>query len=155
MNVLSALLALTIGLVLPMQAAINNQLKPVIGGSALMASLVSFTVGSLTLALIALLTGQKWHGMANLPRVESWMLLGGVMGALFVFGTTLLAPRLGLATMMSLIIAGQICMSLLFDRYGWLGAVLREVNGWRLAGAVLMVLGVLLVNFGDKWFAGR
>jgi transporter family-2 protein len=55
--------------------------------------------------------------------------------------------------MLSLIIAGQVCASLLFDRFGWLSMPLREISLPRLAGAALVVAGVLLVNFGDKWFS--
>lgn len=152
MNPIYPLFAFLIGVVVPLQAAINNQLKGVLGNSTLLAALVSFSVGSLCLAGLAVATGQKWQDLAQLGRVEWWMLLGGAMGAMFVFGTTLLAPRLGVAAMLSLVIAGQVCVSLMFDRFGWLAMPLREVNAPRLLGAALVVGGVLLVNFGDKWF---
>lgn len=155
MNPIYPLLALTIGLVVPLQAAINNQLKAVIGGSTILAALVSFAIGTLALLAVACLTGQKMSGLLQLPRVEWWMLLGGILGALFVFGTTFLAPRIGVAAMLSLIIAGQILASLLFDRQGLLGMPLRDINGWRLAGAVLVIAGVLLVNFGDRLGAAK
>ncbi|UXY15701.1 DMT family transporter [Chitiniphilus purpureus] len=150
MHVFLYALALTIGLVVPLQAAINNQLKALIGGSTVLAALVSFLVGSVVLAVAALATGQKWAGLANVARAEWWMLSGGVLGALFVFGSTLLAPRIGVAAMLSLIIAGQMFASLLFDRFGLLGMPLRDVGTWRLVGAGLVVAGVALVNFGDR-----
>ncbi|STR45467.1 DMT family transporter [Iodobacter fluviatilis] len=142
------LLALIIGLIVPLQSAVNNQLKGVIGGSTLLAALLSFSIGTLTLALIALLSGQKWAGLANLGNASWWMLTGGLMGALFVFGTTLLAPKIGVAAMVSLIISGQIIASLLFDRFGILGLPVREIGNLRILGAVLIAAGVLLVNFG-------
>lgn len=142
------LLALIIGLIVPLQSAVNNQLKGVIGGSTLLAALLSFSIGTLTLALIALLSGQKWAGLANLGNASWWMLTGGLMGALFVFGTTLLAPKIGVAAMVSLIISGQIIASLLFDRFGILGLPVREIGSLRILGAVLIAAGVLLVNFG-------
>lgn len=150
MNGLLLALAFVMGVVVPLQAAINHQLKLLIGGSPVLAALVSFAVGLVTLTIAALLSGQKWVGLTALPRAEWWMLSGGALGALFVFGTTLLAPRLGVAVMLSLIIAGQVCASLLFDRYGWLGMPLKEINSWRLGGALLVVAGVLLVNLGDR-----
>ncbi|WP_348945639.1 DMT family transporter [Chitinibacter sp. FCG-7] len=146
-----ALFALLIGLIVPLQAAVNNQLKTVIGGSTLLAALVSFAVGILTLLLMSALTGQKMGGLLSITKAEPWMLLGGVMGAMFVFGTTLIAPKLGAASMMALIIGGQVVASLLFDRFGWLGLPLRDLSWPRLLGAGLIVLGVLLVNFGDQW----
>ncbi|UGA40011.1 DMT family transporter [Chromobacterium haemolyticum] len=95
MNPIYPLFAFAIGVVVPLQAAINNQLKGVLGNSTLLAALVSFSVGSLCLAGLAVATGQKWQDLVQLGRVEWWMLLGGAMGVMFVFGTTLLAPRLG------------------------------------------------------------
>lgn len=147
-----SLLALTIGLVVPLQAAINHQLKSVIDHSTVLAALVSFSVGMLALLLIALTTGQKLGALLELPKAEPWMLLGGLLGALFVFGTTLLAPKLGAATMLSLIITGQIIASILFDHYGWLAMPIKEISWPRLLGAALVIIGVLLVNFGHDWF---
>ncbi|MFB9157197.1 DMT family transporter [Chromobacterium violaceum] len=156
MQTIFPLLAFLVGVVVPLQAAVNNQLRLLLGNSTLLAALVSFGTGCLTLALLSLATGQRWQNLAALARVEWWMLLGGVLGGVlgagFVFGTTLLAPRLGVATMVSLIIAGQVFTSLCFDRFGWLMMPLRELSAARLAGAALVVAGVLLVNFGDRWF---
>jgi transporter family-2 protein len=151
MTYLYSLLALTIGLIVPLQAAINNQLKSVIGQSTVLAALVSFSVGTLALLCIAIATGQKLSALANLPKAEAWMLIGGLLGAVFVFGTTLIAPKLGAATMLSLIITGQIIASMLFDRFGWFAMPLKDISWPRLLGALLVVIGVLLVNFGNEW----
>ncbi len=145
-----ALLALFIGLVIPLQAAVNNQLKASIGGSTLLAALVSFACGTVVLALVSFASQEKWSGLGQIGQAPWWQLSGGAMGALFVFGTTLLAPRLGLAAMLALIICGQVLASLAFDRFGLLGLPLRELSLPRLAGALLVIVGVLLVNFGDR-----
>ena len=55
------ILAFTIGCAIPLQAAINNQLKVHLDGSTLLASLVSFLVGTLALG----------HGLAISQRVRS------------------------------------------------------------------------------------
>lgn len=144
------ILALTVGFIVPLQSAVNNQLKALTGGSTVLAALVSFAVGTVALALAALLTQQKWSDLTGLSQVSWWQLTGGIMGALFVFGTTLLAPRLGVVVMLALIICGQILASLLFDRFGWLGMPVREISTPRLIGAALVLAGVLLVNFGDR-----
>lgn len=150
MQLVYFLLATAIGLVVPLQAAVNNQLRLLIGGSTVLAALVSFGVGTLTLGVTALLTGQRWAGLANLTQASAWQLGGGVLGAFFVFGSTLIAPRIGVAAMISLIIAGQVFASLLFDRFGLLGMPMRDVGFWRVSGALLVVIGVALVNFGDR-----
>ncbi len=150
MYLLYLLLALVIGLIVPLQSAVNNQLKLAIGGSTLLAALASFAIGTLALLLIALAGQQKLGGLALLGQVRWWQLSGGVMGALFVFGTTLLAPRIGVTVMVALIIGGQVLSSLLFDRFGLLGFAVREISLPRLAGVLLVLAGVLLVSFGDR-----
>lgn len=150
MQTLYFALAFAIGLVLPLQAAINNTLKPVLGGSTLLVALVSFCVGGLVLAGLSLLSAQPFGSLSNLPKVAWWQLLGGTLGAFFVFGTTLLAPRIGLAALMALIVAGQLCSSLLFDRIGVFGLAVRSVAWPQLVGVALVIAGVLLVNFGGR-----
>ena len=140
-------LAFAIGCAIPLQAAINNQLKGHLEQSTILAALVSFTVGTIALAVVALATGQRVIALGNLAEARAWQLTGGLLGALFVFGTTLLAPKIGVARMMALIIAGQVLVSILMDRGGWLGLPVRDVSVTRVAGAILVVAGVVLVNF--------
>jgi transporter family-2 protein len=143
----SVAFALAIGFAIPLQAAINSQLKLQLDQSTLLAALVSFTVGTLALAVVAMASGQRLAALGGVGRVPMWQLTGGLLGAMFVFGTTLLAPTLGVARMLALIIAGQVLVSLLMDRGGWLGLPVRELTFTRAAGGVLVVAGVVLVNF--------
>ena len=153
MILLLLFMAFVIGLVVPLQSAVNNSLRHTLGSGTLLAALVSFAVGTLTLGVVGLVTGQPFATLEGLPRVAWWQWLGGVMGAFFVFGTTLLAPRIGLAAMVSLIVAGQVLSSLAFDRFGILGLPVRDISWIRLAGAALILGGALLVNFGDRLFS--
>lgn len=141
------LLAFIIGCAIPLQAAINNQLKGNLDQSTLLAAFVSFAVGTVALAVMAIATGQKVGALANLGKVPAWQLIGGMLGAFFVFGTTLLAPAIGVARMLALIVAGQLVVSLLMDRGGWLGLPVRELTSARAIGALLIMAGVVLVNF--------
>ncbi len=153
MNAPLLLFAFFIGCMIPLQALINHTLRVSVGSGAVFAAFMNFVVGTVVLAAVCVLSGEKWVSLAGafkLASVAPWQLAGGLLGALFVFGTTLLAPRIGVATMLSLIIAGQILASLLFDRIGILGLVERELTVPRMLGALLIVAGVLLVNFGDR-----
>lgn len=143
-------MALAIGLIVPLQSAVNNALRLSLRSGTVLAALVSFAVGTVTLLAVGVATGQPFASLAGLPRVPWWQWLGGVMGAFFVFGTTLLAPRIGVAAMVSLIVAGQVVSSLLFDRYGLVGLPVRDISWIRLAGAALILVGGVLVNFGDR-----
>jgi bacterial/archaeal transporter family-2 protein len=150
MNALLVLFAFFIGCVIPLQAIINNSLRMSLGSGAVFAAMVNFVVGSIVLVAVCVLSGEKWSSVLKLSSVAPWQLVGGLLGAMFVFGTTLLAPRIGVATMLSLVVAGQVLASLVFDRAGILGMTVRELTTPRVLGAVLVVAGVLLVNFGDR-----
>lgn len=143
-------MALAIGLIVPLQSSVNNALRITLGSGTVLAALVSFAVGTISLLAVGVATGQPFASLAGLPRVPWWQWLGGVMGAFFVYGTTLLAPRIGVAAMVSLIVAGQVVSSLLFDRYGLVGLPVRDISWIRLAGAALILGGAVLVNFGDR-----
>ncbi len=153
MVLLLLLLAFTIGMGLPLQAAINSSLRDTLKSGSVLAALVSFSVGTLALAAVGLLAGQPFTALAGLPRIAWWQWVGGFLGATFIFGSTMLAPRIGLAAMTTLIVAGQVVMSLVFDRFGWLGIPLRGLSWVRLVGALLLLVGAVLVNFGDRWLA--
>lgn len=139
--------AFVIGCLIPLQAAVNNQLKAHVGDSTVMASLVSFGVGTIALAVIAAAGDTRWKALGGLSDAKAWQLTGGLLGAVFVFGTTLLAPRIGVAKMVALILAGQVIVSILLDHHGWIGLAVRELTPLRLAGAGLVVAGVVMVNY--------
>jgi bacterial/archaeal transporter family-2 protein len=75
----------------------------------------------------------------------SWS--GGIFGAIYIAISILLLPKFGAATVIALIVAGQMFGSLAFDHFGLLGVPIHPANGVRLAGAVLLVLGVILIRF--------
>ena len=58
-----------------------------------------------------------------------------------------------MAAMISLIVAGQVLSSMVFDRFGLLGLPVRDITWIRVAGATLLLLGAVLVNFGDRWLS--
>jgi bacterial/archaeal transporter family-2 protein len=140
------LFAFAIGCMVPLQAAINASVRGHLGGSTLLASFLNFAVGGVALAIVATLAGERWQALGGVAQAKPWQLTGGLLGAVFVFATVLVAPKIGLAKMVALVIAGQVAMSLIADHYGWIGLAVREITPIRTAGALLVVVGVLMVN---------
>lgn len=58
----------------------------------------------------------------------------------------LLIPRLGAATVLALLVAGQLLASIALDHFGLFGLPQRPVDLSRLAGAVLLLGGVVLIR---------
>jgi bacterial/archaeal transporter family-2 protein len=66
------------------------------------------------------------------------------MGVVVVLTITVVTPRIGAAATIGLLIAGQLAMGVLIDRYGWFGVEQVPLNWPRVLGVVLLAVGALL-----------
>jgi len=144
-NQLGLLLMFLAGGLLAIQAAINSRL----GGfleSPIQAAFVSLASGAVGLAVLLLVMRQGLPGVSRLLAVHPVFLLGGLMGAAIVTATILSVPKFGIANVFLLALAGQITLSLIIDQYGWFGVRVISVDIWRVAGVILVIAGVALLN---------
>lgn len=137
--------AIAIGAGLPVQAALNSELGRAVQ-SPIYGALLSFVVGIAGLLLYLFATRvdlSTWRQAFDLPWYY-W--LGGLLGALYVTGIIILAPRLGTALTFGLTIAGQMIIGLIMDHYGWLGLPVKPINWSGVLGVVLIIGGVVLIR---------
>ena len=137
--------AIVVGLVLPLQAGINAQLR--IGlGHPVLAALASFAVGTVALLLLAAGVRTPLPVSGGLARIPWWQWTGGLLGAGYIAAAVVLAPRLGAATLIAAVVAGQMIASLVLDHFGWAGFAQHAISGPRLLGAGLVIVGVVLIQ---------
>jgi transporter family-2 protein len=141
----SILLAIMAGFCLPTQAGINAQLN-LWSRSAILTATISFAVGTIGLAVYALILKTPWPAGDSISRYPWWIWSGGLLGAFLVASTVVLAPRLGAASMVALIVAGQMLASICLDHFGWIGYPVHPVNGLRMLGVFFLVGGVVLIR---------
>ncbi|MFI5152139.1 MAG: DMT family transporter [Chitinophagales bacterium] len=139
------LIALVLGAILPIQAAINTRLVKTVG-TPVAAAFVSFAVGTLALLIYLLITRQfNWQGTMAL-QAPWWIWIGGLLGTFYVAGIVALLPSLGTVLTFSLVIAGQTIAAVIIDHFGWLNVAIREVSPGRIVGIILLIIGVVLVR---------
>lgn len=139
------LFALAAGAMLPFQAGVNAQLAEWVG-SPVRAAFVSFVVGAIALLFIAALVFKPLPTASRLAEVPWWAWTGGLLGAFYVAGSITSAPRLGAVTLIALIVAGQAVASLAVDHFGLVGFDEHHISAGRVAGVLLLCVGVLLVR---------
>lgn len=139
------LLALVAGAAMPTQAATNNKMAGVVG-NPILAAFISFFVGTIALFLYMLLSGSPISSLTSVKEAPAIAWIGGFLGAFFVTAAVMLVPRLGVAMTFSLIIAGQMIVTLFIDHFGLLGVPVKEVSLARVAGMVLIAGGVVLIR---------
>jgi transporter family-2 protein len=144
-TLLLVLLGLAAGSGIPVQASLNSALRQHLGRPE-WATLVNFGVGFVAMAAVLLVQRVALPTAAQVARAPWWTWTGGALGAFFVFATVVLTPRLGVATSLAVILAGQLLSALVLDHVGALGLATREVTPGRLAGVVLLAAGVFLVQ---------
>jgi len=136
--------AFLIGMMLPVQAGVNAQLRTGLG-DPLLAALASFAIGTVALLLVALAARSRLAA-TPLSDIPWWQWTGGLLGAMYIAAAVVLAPRLGAATLIAAIVAGQMITSLVLDARGWVGFAQQPLTPARVCGGLLVIAGVLLIN---------
>lgn len=142
-------LGVAAGAVLPIQGAINAQLRSDLHAPITVGAF-SFLIAtaSMTLVLAGLLATRRAHPptVAPLARLPWWGWLGGLCGATYVTSVFLLIPEIGVAPTVALTVAGQQVASLLIDRHGLLRLPKRPISRRRLLGVATLLAGVALIQ---------
>jgi bacterial/archaeal transporter family-2 protein len=137
---------LIIGAMMPVQAILNTRLGRQIGGP-LMGSLMSFGVGLICLFILNLVSNYSAVVQLKPSSTGPWYLwLGGLLGAMFVGYITWVNQKQGMALTFALVVSGQIFVSLLIDHFGLLGSAIRTITLEKLAGAALIIAGLILIK---------
>lgn len=144
------IIALAAGVALATQSAINTQLAKAMSGEAVIATFISFAVGTIVLFFIAWVKTDLWGNLSAIPSQPWWKLIGGVLGVIVVFTTVLLAPKLGITAMLFFIIVGQLITAATIDHFGLIGMPIREVNITKFIGLIIVAFGLVFYFFGDK-----
>jgi len=136
--------AFAAGVGVAVQFGVNGQLRR-ISGQPIWASMISFIVGTVALLLCFIATRRNWPTSGQLAHAHWWVWIGGLLGAFYVVVSVVSGPRLGSATLVACVIAGQLLASIVLDHFGWIGYAVHAASPGRLVGAVLLLAGVACV----------
>jgi transporter family-2 protein len=105
---------------------------------------LTYAGGGLVVALVMLAArGGNLRAWASVPW---YALTAGLLGLVIVGTIGYTVPRLGLAVAFTIIVAAQFVMAALIDHFGWLGGQVRPMELTRLAGVLVLTLGVWLMT---------
>lgn len=144
-TIILSLLAVVAGVGVITQQVFNANLRGVLQ-SAAWAGVVSYVVGLLCMIAFVLVMRDPVPSLAAARGTPWWLWSGGALGALFIALAIFLVPKLGAASFVALLFAGQMLASLAFDHVGAFGLEKHAVSPVRLVGAALLVAGVVLVR---------
>jgi len=138
------LLISTVAVIGGIAVALQAQLMALLdrGMGTLESVFITYGGGGLLVGLLMLLLRggnlSIWH---TLPW---YAFLSGAAGLVIVASIGFSVPRLGLVSAFTLIVAAQFIVGALLDHFGFLGAEVRELNHQKIAGMLILLLGVWL-----------
>ena len=139
----AAAATLVAGGLVGMQAPINSMLGKSVGTFA--AASVSFAIGLAVLVAITLVLGGGFGDVGEAGKLPWYYLTGGLLGAAYVTTVLLTVRTLGAGGVAAATIAGQLTMSVLLDRAGFLGLEQRGLDAARVVGIALLEAGTFLI----------
>jgi len=142
-----AFLAFFGGMVLAAQGGLNSHLG-VLLRNPLLAAICSF-ISSLVLACAVLFLGHlDVPDKSTLKSVPIYLWFAGgcctVLGLFLYFYTI---PKLGISTMISLGLCGQLLFSLVAGHFGWLNLPVEPITLKKIIGIAAMTLGIWMITF--------
>jgi transporter family-2 protein len=140
---LAVVLTAGTGGLIALQAPVNGGLGRAIG--TWQATFVSFAIGTAVLALAAALAKGGLGQISDARHVSWYYLTGGVLGAIYIATVVATVGSLGAGGVVAATIAGQLAVSIVADRFGWLGLERQPITLAKVAGVALLAIGTYLV----------
>lgn len=106
--------------------------------------LITYLSGGVIVALLFLVTRQAGN-LAAWRGAPWYAFASGAMGLVIIAALSYTVPRLGTVTAFTFIVASQFIVSALFDHFGILGSAIRPLDAQRLAGVLVLLIGVWLI----------
>ena len=139
-----ALPIMIVGGLIATQNVVNPALSRFTG--PILAVLVSSSTTSLIMLILLLLGyGGSKATLSNLLQAPSYLWISGILGVGVLSGAVLLLPRVGAATYVAFLVAGQLIFAMFWDQIGAFGLAKFPVTSIRLGGALLLLAGARLV----------
>jgi len=143
-----AIAALIAGALVPFQAGSNAALGRALG-HPLWATVASLLISLLVVLPLMLVLRTPAPTAGQAAQLPFWAWLGGVAGVIYITAALLLTPKMGAASFIVCVIAGQMLAALLINHFGLVGLPIKEANLGRIGGVGLMFIGLLLVQWSS------
>ncbi|MDB5120341.1 MAG: hypothetical protein JWN56_1559 [Sphingobacteriales bacterium] len=141
-----AVLAFIGGVFLAIQASLNANLG-IILKKPILASVTQSVSSTFFALIIVALTVKNLPSPSVVKQVPFYLwFTGGLFSVLGISLYYYTIPKLGLSTMMSLGLSGQLILAIVAGHYGWLNLPVEPITIKKLLGAAFMLAGILLIK---------
>ena len=129
------------GIAVGIQAPLSSILTQRLGA---LESIFIVHIGGAIVSLIPLLLFYGGGKLGSWRSVPWYALCAGALGLVVIFSMGYMIPRLGVATAIIVLLAGQLFIGTILDHFGLLGAIQKPLDGTRILGLAVVLAGVWL-----------
>lgn len=148
MNNLSFLpfLALSAGAAIAIQASMNAYVG-VLLKNVLFSTMIAFSVSGLIILFSILVSNNNFPSIVTLKSIPIYLWLSGMLSAFGVCMFYYLIPKMGIGSMMSYALTGQIIIAIIISHFGWFELPIKPISALKLLGCSALTIGIVLVNW--------
>jgi len=142
-----SLLALSAGAAIAIQASLNAQLGVLLKSSMLGTS-IAFLSSFVFILFATILSTRQYPAIVEIRAIPVYLWFSG--GALSAFGVGMfyyLIPKMGIDSMMSCALSGQILIAVIVSHFGLFDQPIKSVNVLKIVGVISLIVGVILINW--------
>ena len=144
-TILLYLAALGAGISVAVQQVLNGSLRTSLNSPA-WAGFASYLGGLLTMIIVLLAMREQVPSWKLVTATPWWAWGGGLLGGVFILLVILLLPSLGAATLLALVVTGQMSAAVILDHFGAFGLTQHSLSISRLLGVALIIAGVVVIK---------
>jgi transporter family-2 protein len=137
--------AIITGAAVPFQAGANAALGRNLG-HPLWGTAISLCVSLICILPVMIAARVDAPIISAAIQAPRWIWLGGIVGAVYVTGALLIAPKLGAASFIVAVIVGQMAASAALDQFGLMGFPKQPLSATRLIGLGIVILGIIVMQ---------
>lgn len=141
------LLSFVGGIALAMQGSVNAQLGTALK-SPLLATVVAFFMSTLYALAVVSLTAESLPSSPQIKNIPLYFWFTGGLLSLIGLGLYYYTiPKLGIASVISIGLCGQLIFAVIAGHYGWLNLPVEPITLRKMTGMGSLMLGIILINF--------
>ncbi|GAA6168649.1 DMT family transporter [Sessilibacter corallicola] len=140
------ILAFCAGSAIAVQASMNAQLG-VLLKSSMLGTGIAFLFACFFTVLVVV-SSKQYPLLTDVKTVPIYLWFSG--GAIAAFGVGVfyyLIPKMGVGSMMSFALSGQILTAIISSHFGWFDQPTKPIDSKVIIGTAALVVGILLINW--------
>lgn len=141
------ILAVFAGAAITLQAGMNARLG-VLFKNPLLATAIAFLLACIFTLIFMVATHRQLPIASDIKAVPTYLWFGGILSAFGVGSYYYLIPKMGVGSLMSFALSGQLILAVIAGHFGWFEQPIKPITVKTIVGLLAMVLGIIFINGG-------